>query len=257
LIEAVVPMTSAEVAIPDEPVTVIVSKNGWVRTRQGHGIDPASISYKTGDFPYLVQESRTVWPLVVIDTNGRAYSVRVADLPGGRGDGVPIATLIELQDGGKLAHALTDTPEAQYLFANSGGYGFIAGIGDLVSRNRAGKTFMSLDKGEKPLLPAKVGAGGTAAAVSASGRLLLFPLAELKTMAKGRGTIIQDIGPKDELAAVAVGENSFMVTGTGRGGKHAEWKLTGKDAANYRGQRARKGYPIGSKLKPTGLLPVV
>jgi len=255
LIEAVAPVSTAEVAIPDEPVTVIVSKNGWVRTRQGHGIDANTITYKTGDFPYLVQESRTVWPLVVIDTNGRAYSVRVADLPGGRGDGVPLATLVDFQDGGKLVHALTDVPEAQYLFANSGGYGFIASLSDLVSRNRAGKAFMALDKGEKPLVPAKVGAGETAGAISACGRLLLFPLTELKTMAKGRGTIIQSLDAKDELAAVAVGTDSFNVTGSGRGGKPTEWKLVARDSATYRGQRARKGHAIPAKLKPTGLQP--
>ncbi|MDX9995490.1 MAG: DNA topoisomerase IV subunit A [Rhodocyclaceae bacterium] len=253
LIEAVAPVSTAEVAIPDEPVTVIVSKNGWVRTRQGHGIDPNSIGYKTGDFPYLVQESRTVWPLVIIDSNGRAYSVRVADLPGGRGDGAPLATLVDLQDGGKLAQALTDSPEAHYLFANSGGYGFIASIADLVSRNRAGKAFMSLDKGEKPLIPAKVGAGETVAAISASGRLLLFPLTELKTLAKGRGTIIQAIDAKDELTAVAVGVRSFIVAGSGRGGKLAEWTLTGKDSDSFRSQRARKGQPIPPKLKPAAL----
>jgi topoisomerase-4 subunit A len=254
LIEAVAPVTFAEVAIPDEPVTVILSKNGWVRTRQGHGIDPNSIAYKTGDYPYLVAESRTVWSLVLLDTNGRGYSVRVADLPGGRGDGVPITTLVDFQDGGKLAHALTDAPAAHYLFANSGGYGFIASVTDLMSRNRAGKAFMSLDKGEKPLSPAKVGAGGTAAAISASGRLLLFPLADLKTMVKGRGTIIQDIPPKDELAAVTVGDGSaFTVTGTGRGGKPAEYRMTAKELAHHHGSRARKGLQIASRIKPSGL----
>jgi topoisomerase-4 subunit A len=255
LIEAVAAVTPAEVAIPDEPVTVIVSKNGWVRTRQGHGIDPAGISYKTGDFPWLVQESRSVWPLVVIDTNGRAYSVRVADLPGGRGDGVPLATLVDFQDGGKLAHALTDAPEAHYLFANSGGYGFVAALADLVSRNRAGKAFMSLDKGEKPLTPAKVGAGDTVAAISASSRLLLFPLADVKVMAKGRGTILQGIDAKDEMAATAVGADAFVVAGAGRGGKPSEWKLAAKDADAYRGQRTRKGQPIPAKLKPAGISP--
>jgi topoisomerase-4 subunit A len=256
LIEAVAPISTAEVAIPDEPVTVIVSKNGWVRTRQGHGIDPNSISYKTGDFPYLVQESRTVWPLVVIDTNGRAYSVRVADLPGGRGDGAPLATLVEFQDGGKLAQALTDAPEAQYLFANSGGYGFVASLGDLVSRNRAGKAFMSLDKGEKPLNPAKLGSGETVAAVSATGRLLLFPLADVKTMAKGRGTILQAIEAKDELAAVAVGDGSaFTISGIGRGGKPQELRLTAKDLAPHRAARARKGQPVESKIKPAEICP--
>jgi topoisomerase IV subunit A len=253
LIEAEAATAPAEVAVPDEPVTVILSQNGWVRTRQGHGIDADSISYKTGDFPFLVAESRTVWPLVIIDNHGRAYSVRVADLPGGRGDGVPITTLIEFQDGAKLAQALTDAPEVQYLFANSGGYGFVAGVADLVSRNRSGKAFLSLDKSERPIKPAKV-VGDTVAAISQGGRLLLFPLAELKVMARGRGLIIQDVGAKDEMVAVAVGDgNRFTATGAGRAGKPAGWSGAGRELAPYRGNRAKKGQPIPAKLKPTGL----
>lgn len=256
LIEAVAPVTPAEVPVPDEPVTVILSRNGWVRTRQGHDIDPASISYKTGDFPFLVAESRTIWPLVVIDTNGRAYSLRVADLPGGRGDGVPITTLVDFQDGGRLCQAFSDALEAEYLFANSAGYGFIATVGDLVSRQKAGKAFLSLGEREKPLAPAKVGHGDTVAALSAGGRLLLFPLAEVKRMAKGRGTILQHLAPQDEMIAVAVGRDAFTVTGTGRGGKPLSVQLTGNDIDMFRGHRARKGHPLPAKLKPTGLSPV-
>ncbi len=265
LIEAEAATASAEVAIPDEPVTVIVSQNGWVRARQGHGIDPNTISYKAGDYPFLVAESRTIWPLLIIDTQGRAYGVRVADLPGGRGDGVPLTTLIEFQDGAKLAQALTDEPESQYVFANSGGYGFIASVGDLVSRNRAGKAFMSLDKGETPIAPAKVSRGVTEGnprgstapllgAISQTGRLLVFPLDELKVMAKGRGLIIQDIAPKDELVAVAVGDGtSFTVRGAGRAGKATEWSVSRKELTPYRGSRARKGQAIPARLKPSGL----
>ncbi|MBU1238021.1 MAG: DNA topoisomerase IV subunit A [Gammaproteobacteria bacterium] len=258
LIEAEAATATAEVAIPDEPVTVIVSQNGWVRARQGHGIDPNTISYKAGDYPFLIAESRTIWPLVILDTHGRAYSVRVADLPGGRGDGTPLTTLIEFQDGAKLAQAVTDEAEAQYVFAGTGGYGFIASIADLVSRQRAGKAFMSLDKGEKPVRPAKVSCGDTPgdtlAAISQSGRLLVFPLAELKIMAKGRGLIIQDIGPKDELVAVAVGNGaSFTISGTGRGGRATEWSVGRKDLTPYRGNRARKGHAISAKLKPTAI----
>ncbi len=254
LIKAVTPTASGEIAIPDEPVTVIVSKNGWVRSRQGHGLDPAAISYKTGDFPWLVIEARTVWPLVMIDTAGRAYSVRVSELPGGRGDGAPLATMIELQDGAKLAQALCDAPETQYLFANSGGYGFIAQISDLVARPRAGKAFMTLAKGEKPLLPGKLGSGDTANAISQTGRLLTFPLAELKAMSKGRGLIVQELGPKDEMVAVAVNDGkSVTVIGTGRGGKTSEWRVAGKELAAYRGSRARKGQQIPARLKPSGL----
>ena len=253
LMEAVAPTAAAEVAIPDEPVTVILSQNGWVRTRQGHGIDPASINYKAGDFPHLVAESRTVWPLVIIDTLGRAYSLRVADLPGGRGDGVPVTTMIELQDGAKLARAMTDAPEARYLFANSGGYGFVAALSDLVSRNRSGKAFMTMAKGEKPVAPAKV-AGDTVGAVTQGGRLLVFPLAEMKEMAKGRGLMLQHLAPKDELAAVAVGDGkSFTVEVAGRGGKAMEWKVGAREMENYRATRARKGHAIPQKWKPTGL----
>jgi len=256
LIEAEAATAPAEVAIPDEPVTVIVSQNGWVRARQGHGLDPNTISYKAGDFPFLIAESRTVWPLVILDTNGRAYSVRVADLPGGRGDGAPLTTLIEFQDGARLAQALTDTPEAQYVFAGTGGYGFIAALSDLVSRQRAGKAFLTLDKGDKPVKPAKVSRGDTPlslAAISQSGRLLVFPLDELKVMAKGRGLIIQDIGPKDELVGVAVGDKAFTVGGAGRAGKATEWLVSGKELTAYRGSRARKGQAIPARLKPTGI----
>jgi topoisomerase-4 subunit A len=266
LIEAEAATATAEVAILDEPVTVIVSQNGWVRARQGHGLDPNTISYKAGDYPFLIAESRTVWPLAIVDTQGRAYSVRVADLPGGRGDGVPLTTLIEFQDGAKLVQALTDAPEARYVFANSGGYGFIASVADLVSRQRAGKAFMSLDKNEKPIAPAKVSRGVTGgnprgstapqilAAISQTGRLLVFPLDELKVMAKGRGLIIQDIAPKDELVAVAVGDGSaFTVLGAGRAGKATEWSVARKELTPYRGSRARKGQAIPARLKPSGL----
>jgi topoisomerase-4 subunit A len=253
LIEAEAATAPAEVAVADEPVTVILSQNGWVRTRQGHGIDADSITYKAGDFPFLVAEARTIWPLVILDSHGRAYSVRVADLPGGRGDGVPITTLIEFQDGAKLVQALTGAPETQYLFANSGGYGFVAQVADLVSRNRSGKAFMSLDKGERPIKPARV-QGETVAAVSQGGRLLVFPLAELKVMARGRGLIILDLAAKDEMAAVAVGEGrGFTITGSGRAGKPAECSLGGRNLQPYRAARARKGQPIPARFKPTGI----
>jgi topoisomerase-4 subunit A len=253
LIEAVAPTATAEVSIPDEPVTVILSKNGWVRTRQGHGLDPASITYKTGDFPFLVAESRTVWPLVLIDSNGRAYSVRVADLPGGRGDGVPIATLIEPQESGRVVQALTADPQTAWLFSGTGGYGFIAQLADLVSRNKSGKAFMTLEKGEQPLAPAPAG-GSTIAALSQKGRLLVFDAAEMKAMSKGRGVIIMDLEKNESLAAVASFDGaSLTVTGSGRGGKPAELRLMGTELARHRMHRARKGCMIEGKLKPAGL----
>jgi topoisomerase-4 subunit A len=253
LIEAVAPTASAEVTVPDEPVTLILSKNGWVRTRQGHGLDANGITYKTGDTPWLVAETRTIWPLILLDDQGRAYSIRVSDLPGGRGDGVPITTLIELQDGGKLAHALTAAPEASYLFSGSGGYGFVAQVTDLISRNRAGKAFMALDQAEQPLQPAR-SLGDTVAIVSQKGRLLLFPLAELKALTKGRGLMLIDLDINDELVAAAINNGEAVtISGIGRGGKITEVTVNRKEVATYRGTRARKGHRIPSKFKPIGI----
>ena len=253
LIEAVAPASAAETLAVDEPVTVILSQNGWVRTRQGHGIDPASINYKAGDFPFLVAETRTVWPLVLIDDHGRAYSVRVADLPGGRGDGVPITTLIELQDGGSLTAAISAAPEARYLFAASGGYGFIAQLGDLIARPRSGKAFYRLEAGERLLKPAPV-AGDTVAALSSAYRLLCFAPSELKTMNKGRGLKLIDLADDECLLAVAVvGEGGLIVVGQGRGGKTQQVTLTARDLVHYRAPRARRGQPLPLKLQSASL----
>ena len=253
ILKVVAPIVIAEVTVPDEPVTVIVSKNGWVRSRQGHGVAPDSITYKSGDFPFFVAESRTIHPLVLLDTKGRAYSLRVADLPGGRGDGVPVSTLIELQDGAKVAQVLTDVPQAKYLFAGTGGYGFVATVGDLISRVKAGKGFMSLDDDEQPVKPAPI-KGGTLNAITAAGRLLLFPVAEIPEMSKGRGNKIIELDKKDALAAVLVNYgNTLTVAGTGRAGKATRVHIDGKSLDAYRGKRANKGSFIENKIKPTGL----
>ncbi|MFV0664501.1 DNA topoisomerase IV subunit A [Denitromonas sp.] len=253
LIETVAPVTVAEVSVADEPVTVIVSKNGWVRTRQGHGIDPGSINYKAGDTGFAVIETRTVWPLIVIDTKGRAYTVRVADLPGGRGDGTPIATLVEFQDGAKLAQVVTAAPEAHYLFSHSGGYGFICKITDATTRQRAGKAFMTLEKGEKLLAPTPV-KGDWIVALSDNGRVLVFPTSEMKVQSGGRGVIVMALDAEAQLAAVAVPDNAdnLLVQGIGRGNRATELSIKPNQLELWRHRRARKGVPLPQKIKPTG-----
>ena len=253
LIEAVASIAPAEIAVPDEPVTVVLSKNGWVRARQGHGLDAATLTYKTGDFPMLVMESRTVWPLVLVDTRGRAYSVRVSDLPGGRGDGVPITTMIDLQDGAKIACAITAAPETQYLFANSGGYGFIAKVADLVTRQKAGKAFMSLESNEAVLTPARV-AGNSIACVSENARLLVFPIEEMKVQSGGRGVIAMALEKGETLVAVTVNDGTRAeIEGAGRGGKAKTVSVGPREMEKYRLHRARKGCLLSEKIKPTAV----
>ncbi|AKU13456.1 DNA topoisomerase 4 subunit A [Azoarcus sp. CIB] len=254
VIEAVAAVAPAEISVADEPVTVIVSKNGWVRSRQGHGIDAAAISYKAGDFAFAVIETRTTWPLVVIDTNGRAYTVRVSDLPGGRGDGAPIATLVDFQDGGKMAQVLTAEPESSWFFANSGGYGFICTLADATSRQRAGKAFMTLEKGEKVLVPARV-VGERIAAVSEHGRILVFMRSEMKVQAGGRGVIVMALDDKEALVAVAVppDDATLRVEGTGRGGKTIVVELKPSQLVPLLHRRARKGMVLTPKVAPAAL----
>ncbi|MBL8444181.1 MAG: DNA topoisomerase IV subunit A [Zoogloeaceae bacterium] len=254
ILEAVTPVAPAEISAPDEPVTVIVSRNGWVRSRQGHGIDPASISYKAGDHALAIIESRTTWPLVIIDSNGRAYTMRVSDLPGGRGDGAPISTLIEFQEGGKLAQVVSDAPESRWLFANSGGYGFVCALADATSRQRAGKAFMTLEKGEKPLAPARA-LGNWIAAVSENARILLFPLTEMKVQSGGRGVIVMALDDGEAMSAVAIPADDAVLTVSGqmRGGKPAEIEIKPAQRIALQHRRARKGTPLAKKLLPEAL----
>ena len=255
LIESVDPVAAAEIKVADEPVTVIVSRNGWVRSRQGHGIDPASINYKTGDSGFLFIETRSVWPLIVIDTKGRGYTVKVSDLPGGRGDGTPMSTLVEFQDGAKLAQAVSAHPDAKFLFANSGGYGFICQIANAMTRQRAGKAFMSLEKGEKVLSPTPI-RGDWICAVADNARILVFPATEMKEQSGGRGIILMGLDKDASLAAVAVPANEadLEVVGIGRGGKEMTVAIKPVQRELLHHRRARKGMalPPNPKIKPTG-----
>jgi len=106
-----------------------------------------------------VLETRTVSSIVVLDTAGRAYTIRASEVPGGRSDGVPVTTLIDLQGGAKVGHAITGESEQKYLVAGSGGYGFIASFGNMLSRVKAGKTFMTLTPDEVPLAPVALASG--------------------------------------------------------------------------------------------------
>lgn len=241
-------------SVADEPVTVILSRAGWLRARQGHGIAPESINYKTGDEGFAVFETRTTWPLVIIDSKGRAYSIPVASIPGGKGDGVPLATMIDLQDGGQRAQALSAAPDTCFLFSNTGGYGFVARLADLVSRVKAGKVFMTLDAGELPLPPVRVPATTDAPAyiwaASSSGRLLVFDAAEIKVLAKGRGVMLQSLDAGARLAAAGYCDGANLALEVQGRGRASLLNLRADELAKYHGQRARKGTLLPGKKLP-------
>ncbi|HVN33748.1 MAG TPA: DNA topoisomerase IV subunit A [Casimicrobiaceae bacterium] len=239
--------------VPDEPVTITLSRNGWIRSRQGHGLDATQFTYKAGDAALAVMETRTIHPVVVLDTRGRAYTIRASDVPGGRGDGVPVTTLIELQSGANVAQAIAGEPDSKYLVAGSGGYGFVATFEDMVSRVKAGKAFMTLQPEETPLRPVLVTEGKKqVAALSEKGKLLVFALDEMRTMERGRGVMIVRLDDGDRLAAVALAlPDEVALRGTQRG-KDAELTIEGDELAKHRLHRARKGYLLARRFKPTG-----
>ena len=256
----------AEVKVVDEPVTVVVSEKGWVRARTGHGHDPAGFSFKSGDALYGTFECRTVDPLIAVGSNGRVYSVPVSALPGARGDGQPVTTLIELEANTQLVHFFAAPVSATVLLSGSGGFGFLARVEHLVSRQKAGKSFLSLNAGETPCKPSLVdGANGsvpmTAATqvccASTAGRILTFDMAELKFMEKGgRGLTLMDLDAKDSLAGAAAYTRSVRLSGLGRGGKPREETLEIRSLNNARGGRARKGKAADLGFKPTEVVRV-
>ena len=142
-----------ETPVIDEPVTVIFSRKGWVRARQGWGVDPTTLSFKEGDGLLALIQVRTVDPVVFLDSKGRAYTVEASQLPPARGDGAPASSLVEVQEGAHIMYVVAGKPETNVIVASSGGYGFLTKIADMVSNRKAGREFMSIDEGETPIPP--------------------------------------------------------------------------------------------------------
>ena len=233
----------AEVRVVDEPVTVVVSMKGWVRALKGHEVDPAQLAFKAGDALYGTFACRSIDALLVFGSNGRVYSVAVASLPSGRGDGQPITSLIDVEPGTQPAHYFAGAGSEVLMLAGTGGFGLLARASDLVSRQRGGKAFLVLEGEEKPLPPAVVGADAArVACLTLAGRLLVFGLDELKLQGNGgRGLTLIDLDVKDALVSVAVFATALRVVGTGRGGKARDEVLRGAALDDYIGRRARKG----------------
>jgi topoisomerase-4 subunit A len=197
-----------------------------------------------------------VSPIVVLDTKGRAYTIQASDVPRGRGDGVPVTTLIDLQAGAKVAQAISAPPEQKYLVAGSGGYGFIATMQDMVSRVKAGKAFMTLEEDEEPLAPVAMSAGlDHVAALSAKGKLLVFPIDEMREVPKGRGVIIMGLDRTERLISVGFTTSSKVVVhGTNRVGKATVAVIEGTELTKHLLHRARKGCLVAhKKMKPTAV----
>jgi topoisomerase-4 subunit A len=252
--------TVVEVKVADEPVTVIVSAKGWVRTQKGHADasqPPPVYGVKAGDSLYGAFECRSVDTLVALGDQGRAYSVAVAQLPGGRGDGQPLSSLVELAPGSQFAHFHAGAASDRLLLATARGLGFACSVGDMTTRVKAGRAFLDLDAGDRPLALARLPAAAEQLALlSSGGRLLLFAVAEVKTLANGgRGVILMELDDGETLVGVqplAAGQG-LTIHGSGRGGAPRSETLGARALSAYVGKRARKGRKLDVSFKPMGL----
>jgi topoisomerase-4 subunit A len=195
----------------------------------------------------------------------------VSVLPGARGDGQPLTTLIELEAGTQLLHYFAGSPGAWLLLSNSAGYGFLATVENMQSRQRGGRAFISVGAGETVCRPSPANVPAPAgtvpagaalpathvACVSTGGRILSFEIGELKPQANGgRGLMLIDLEAKDSLAGAAAYTRSVRISGTGRGGKAREETLEIRSLNNARAARARKGKSTDLGFKPHDIVRV-
>ncbi|ASY30355.1 DNA topoisomerase IV subunit A [Taylorella equigenitalis] len=247
-----------EVKVVDEPVTVIISDKGWVRARQGHGVEESALNFKSGDSLYGTFEVRTVDNLIGIGSNGRVYTVPVSSLPSARGDGQPYSAMIDLESKTQISHYVCAKEDSVWLLMQDNGLGFVTTFKDMVSRIKAGKSFISMEEGANLLRPIPVGSSARyIGMLSKNDRFLIVPIQDIKHLnSGGRGTILMGLDPKDKISqVVTVTESGIQATGIYRN-KQVEELIALGDLHEYIGKRARKGKTLKLKLKQATLLPL-
>lgn len=240
--------------LPSEPVTVVLSEKGWVRCAKGHDVDGNSLQYKAGDGFKAAAMGRSNRYAAFIDSSGRAFAAEAHDLPSARGQGEPLTGRFTLVAGETFEHVLMAEDSQKLLLASDAGYGFVGTFADLVSRNKAGKAVLSLPTGAKvlPPVPIKNPETDLVVAISTEGRMLVFPVAELPQLSKGKGNKILSIpsaraaSREEYLKLLTVVPAATAVTLVA--GKR---KMTIKvdDLAHYIGERGRRGNKLPRGLQ--------
>jgi topoisomerase IV subunit A len=230
----------AEAMIEREPVTVICSDKGWIRAQKGHDANPAELKYKEGDRGRFILNAETTDRLIVFGTNGRFYTLGVDKLPGGRGHGEPIRLMIDLGNDQDLVAMFVHKPGRKLLVASADGRGFIVPEDEVVAQTRAGKQVLNLAEGVEATAVTPV-EGDTVAVIGENRKLLLFPLAELPEMTRGRGVILQRYkdGGLSDVKCFAYKEGLTW--------KQGDRQRTETDIAAWRGERGQAG-----RLPPQG-----
>jgi topoisomerase-4 subunit A len=231
--------------IPNEPVTVVLSTGGFVRSAKGHDIEPGALSYKGGDAFRALARGRSLQSTVFIDSTGRTYALPAHSLPSARGHGEPLSGRLDPPDGATFAGVMIGDPEDLWLLATDAGYGFTVRLKELITDRRAGKTVLTVPENAHVLPPAPViSADALVAVVGTEGKMLTFPVRDIPEMPRGKGNKLYDISGKkaasreEFLTGMAVvPPNGTLILWAGEERKELSWK----DLADYRGQRAQRG----------------
>lgn len=239
--------------IPSEPITVVLSKMGWIRAGKGHDIDPTSLSYKQGDKYQDSSLGRSNQQVVLLDSTGRSYTLAAHTLPSARGQGDPLSGRFKPAAGATFQTVLMSKNEQLFLLSSSFGYGFICKFEDMLSRAKAGKATVSLGKlGAELMQPSQLINIETdfIAAVSSAGYLLIIKASELPILPRGKGNKIINIPPaklktgeEQVVSVIAFTADSKLIIHAGK--KHKT--IQGAEIVEYQGERGKRG-----KLLPNG-----
>ena len=231
--------------ISSDPVTVILSERGWVRAAKGHDIDPESLNYREGDTFFASAKGRNNQNAVFLDSKGKAYTLPCHSLPSARSQGEPLSGRLNAESGETFAGVVSGPIELQVVLVSSSGYGFVANLGDLQTKNKSGKAALRVQEGAQVLIPRVVeNENDLVAAITNQGRMLVFPLTELPQLARGKGNKIIGI-PKASFESGEDFLQEVAVLGEGRelrllsGKRH--FTIKSKDLENFVGNRGRRG----------------
>ncbi|WJG09995.1 DNA topoisomerase IV subunit A [Aliiglaciecola sp. LCG003] len=240
--------------VPSEAVTVVLSDKGWARCAKGHDVDVEGLSYKAGDVYLSSAKGRSNQQAVFLDSSGRTFAADAHTLPSARSQGEPLTGKFNIVSGETVQHVIMGSDQQRYLVASDAGYGFVGKFEDMVSKNKAGKAFLSLPTGAKVIKPQTVNSIETdwCLAISNEGRMLMFPLRDLPSLGKGKGNKIINIPSakaktREEyvsmLSVVPEGAQVKIVAG-----KRA-MTLSASDLAHYQGERGRRGNKLPRGLQ--------
>jgi topoisomerase-4 subunit A len=234
--------------ISNEPVTVILSEKGWIRSAKGHDIDVASLNYRSGDAFLDAVKCRSTQPVYLFDSTGRAYTTSAHDLPSARTQGEPLTARLNPPGGAVFTHILAGNPDDWVILATHLGLGFKVQLQDILTKNKAGKSVIALADGAKLLKPVFYNDEADLVAVATQqGRLLIYPVAELPALARGKGNkLIQlttsevQAGKDSVVAAVVIPQGAALKVLSGK----QFLTLKSADIAQYSGKRAHRGSPL-------------